>query len=122
MDEATQQLALTLVVFGLPMSLACWVWLASFTGKLAHKTDQPAWFAWLAPRLGATPDRSNAYGVVAMIGLLILFNVAPIGILLEQLWTPGSLLVDLAYFVVQGIIGGSLGLAIRRAGLDSHRT
>jgi hypothetical protein len=121
MDQATQQLALYVIVFGLPMSLGCWVYLAAFTGRLADKADQPAWFGWLAPRLGARPDRSSAYGVVITTGLLLFFNAAPIGLLLRQLWTPGSLLVDLVYFVVEGIIGGSLLLPIRRAGRSKHR-
>jgi hypothetical protein len=115
MDKTTPQIALYVFAVALPACVAGWIYLVSFTGKLTRKAEQPAWYRWLAPKLGAHSEKSGLNGM-AVSGLwLALMNFPPVWVVVEHPYPIGTVLVDVLWFAIEGVIVASLVLAIRRS-------
>jgi hypothetical protein len=116
MDNATQQTLVYLVVFALPMSMACFVFGILSAGFLRNQADQPGWFRCFSRRMPPTRNEGPVpMGIAVAVLGAALFNFAPIAILVLR---PGSLqsLIVVVYFVVEGAWLASLWRAIGRAG------
>jgi hypothetical protein len=102
MEDASSGLAVILFLVCLPASLTAWVLLLMGWGRLEPNGAGPAWYRFVAVRLGSIGGpKPNTRTISYALIFLAFVNFVPIAVLVHNPYDTLALLVDIAYIVVQ---------------------